>query len=147
MKKIAVASIFGVITVTCLLLIGYESYIGEKERYYLSDWRPGIWIIGTTTNAIIVKPKVTQFEETKEYFLGCCEPDFEIDNQLSEKTNQELRGRELQTYRGYFVIAKDGSTCATTLTVEEFKGMIFKLGIHQSEQAAPEQPLPAAQFR
>lgn len=86
MKKIIA---IGCTSFVLLILLMVFFYLTEKERYYLSDWKPGIWIIGTTTNSIKTQPKVTNFIETEEYFTEYCDPVYEESSYVNGSTTPD----------------------------------------------------------
>ena len=125
MKKLLIITAASFALLVVVLVV---EFLNEEERYYLSDWRPGVWIVGTVTNSIIVMPDVSEFHETEDYFTGYCDP------RRGGSDDAETIEHDNAMYRGYFIVAKDASVCATALSLEDFESGIIELGIKRGRE-------------
>lgn len=105
-----------------LLVLGL-GVVTEEERYTTPGAGAEMYIVGTTTNSIIVEPVIRQFRETKDYYAGFCSPS------LDESAQPAVLKKKKKEVIGFFVVAKDASVCEVGLSESEFLARISSLSI------------------
>ena len=103
------------IILAVLFVLGVFSYLTEEERYYAKEGKDGIYITGTITKSIIVKPQITQFTEIDGFLIGHTAP-----TKDKSLLKEEIAHLNEMYPTGYFIISEDTSVFNTGLTKEQF---------------------------
>lgn len=118
-------ALIGAIVFLSTLFVLVVGVVTEEERYTTSGAGAEMYIVGTTTNSMIVEPVISHFRETDRYYLV-----FAVPSLIRPRTRKSCGGGRMM---GFFVVAKDTSVCEVGLSESEFQAQIISLGVDRME--------------